>query len=246
MVDAEHDALSPFEKDFRPFLYLLVYQHGRIAYVFAEPAGKLHVLRINRVERHGLASEHAQLHVFLLQRVAQPRSEIVRIEQVAHADARPFVLVGIRWAYSLLGRPDKLASFHGFHRPVEHRMVRHHDRSPVGNVEIILPDTARLQRLQLADDAHRVHHHAVGHHILDVRIEYTRRYALQGEPLPVERNGVTGIVSALITHHHIGVPGIIIGYLSFSLVPPLGSDDNQPLFHRYRSSSESSLIPALR
>ena len=222
-----------------------------LAYTHLQPAqlttvGKRHVLRINRVERHGLASEHAQLHVFLLQRVAQPRSEIVRIEQVAHADARPFVLVGIRWAYSLLGRPDKLASFHGFHRPVEHRMVRHHDRSPVGNVEIILPDTARLQRLQLADDAHRVHHHAVGHHILDVRIEYTRRYALQGEPLPVERNGVTGIVSALITHHHIGVPGIIIGYLSFSLVPPLGSDDNQPLFHRYRSSSESSLIPALR
>ena len=69
------------KKDFRPFLYLLVYQHGRIAYVFAKPAGKLHVLRINRVERHGLASEHAQFHVFLLQRVAQPRSEIVRIEQ---------------------------------------------------------------------------------------------------------------------------------------------------------------------
>ena len=44
---------------------------------------------------------------FLLQRVAQPRSEIVRIEQVAHADARPFVLVGIRWAYSFLVVPIK-------------------------------------------------------------------------------------------------------------------------------------------
>ncbi len=91
-----------------------------------------------------------------------------------------------------------------------------------------------MQAFELLDERHGIDDHAVSHDILDMRIEDSRRNALQGELAIVEYYRMAGIVAALMTHHDIGLARIEIRNLALALVAPLGAYDYQRIIHKPR------------
>src|ERR1044072_2154394 len=58
-------------------------------------------------------------------------------------------------------------------------------------------------------------------------MEQRRRDQLEFERLSTRDHGVTGIIATRVAYDHIGLAPEYIHELAFSLVAPLGADDNQ-------------------
>ena len=85
-------------------------------------------------------------------------------------------------------------------------------------------DASCLQHGALGEEHVRLHDDAVADDRHDMGIEDPARDQLQGEGLPVDDDGVTGVVTALVTDHDLDVLCQQVCQLAFALVAPLGSD----------------------
>ena len=60
----------------------------------------------------------------------------------------------------------------------------------------------------------------------DVVVEDPARHQLEREGLPVDHDGVAGVVAALVADDQLHLPGQEVGELALALVAPLGPDDD--------------------
>jgi hypothetical protein len=81
------------------------------------------------------------------------------------------------------------------------------------------------------DQRFRRKHHAVADVAGDALPEDARGNEVQDGLLAADHQGVAGVVTALETHHALGVVGEPVDHLALALVAPLGADDYDVLAH---------------
>ncbi|MMZ65119.1 hypothetical protein D1872_275030 [compost metagenome] len=94
---------------------------------------------------------------------------------------------------------------------------------PVADDQILCSETILVNIVDFLDQCGRIDHHAVSDHAFLIRIKHARRDQAEFVLLAVDKNGVTGVVTALITGHHICALRQIIRDFTFTFVSPLGS-----------------------
>ena len=72
----------------------------------------------------------------------------------------------------------------------------------------------------------QIHHHAVADHRRHARPQNAAGNQLENELLFADKDGVPGVVPALIPRHDIEAFGQQIDYFTFALVAPLGAQDD--------------------
>ena len=111
----------------------------------------------------------------------------------------------------------------------------HVERLVVGEDEVGVaahPQVAAIhadigEAVHLVDEHPGVDHHPVADHRNHMGIENTAGNKLELEGLALHHQGVTGVVAALIAHHHVHVTGQKVGELALALVTPLRPDDHR-------------------
>ena len=86
--------------------------------------------------------------------------------------------------------------------------------------------TARLDLGDLVEEDLQVHHDAVADDRHDSGREHAGGQEVEGELLPVDDDGVAGVVAAVELHHVVDVLTELVSRLSLAFVAPLGSDDH--------------------
>ena len=87
--------------------------------------------------------------------------------------------------------------------------------------------TARAQRSDFFQKGQGVEDHSVANHIDATGSENASGHQLQDEPLPLDDDGVTGVVSAGIAGDYRERLRKYVDDLAFTLVAPLGSDNDR-------------------
>ena len=82
------------------------------------------------------------------------------------------------------------------------------------------------QGRHLFDEGARVDDHAVAEHSHRMRVDDAGWHEMKFEDLASNRDGVTGVVSAVVTRHVVGPRGEIIHDAPFALITPLSADND--------------------
>ncbi|MOA28352.1 hypothetical protein D3C78_1492890 [compost metagenome] len=105
-------------------------------------------------------------------------------------------------------------------------MIRHDDMRTVTDYEILSAKSVLMNIFNLLQQGRRTNNHTITNYTFLVIIKNTRRDQTKLVLLTVDENGMTGIVTALITGHHICALREIIRDFTFTFVPPLGSHND--------------------
>ena len=105
-------------------------------------------------------------------------------------------------------------------------MVGHGHVGGGGQLEAGHVDAQLDQHVELPEHHPRIHNGAGADQAGRVGIEDAGGNQVQFEHLVLHHDGVAGIHSALIAHHHIGGAAEEIGDLALALVTPLRTDDD--------------------
>ena len=88
-------------------------------------------------------------------------------------------------------------------------------------------DPAGLEAVDLPQEHLRIDDDAVADHIHDARVEDAARDQLEGIGLPIDHDGVAGVVAALVADDQRHLTREEVGELALALVPPLRSHDHR-------------------
>ncbi len=154
--------------------------------------------------------------------------ENLLIVEVPHADAAPRHLVLIGGAYAAPGGADLALALTLFPRLIQLPMIGHDKVGQRGYLEGVATDGNPLigKILNLLDQGRRVQHHPVadGAHLAGT--QNSRWDEMQHILLPLDHQGMPGVMSALKPHDAVGGLSQQIDNLPFSLITPLGSHHN--------------------
>ena len=166
--------------------------------------------------------------VLLLHHQVELLAEDLRVEEVLHPQADAGGLVGVGGADAALGRAELVAAEEPLAHAVELLVVRHdqvgvaaHPQAGGG------VDAPGLEAVDLVEEHLGVDDDAVADDVDDLRVEDAARDQLEGVGLPVDDDGVAGVVAALVADDHRHLLGEEVGQLALALVPPLGSHDHR-------------------
>jgi hypothetical protein len=107
-------------------------------------------------------------------------------------------------------------------------VIREHEVSAVADVESPFDVNAvGNETVDFGEQRVRIEHDAVAHRASHARVQDAARNLAQDELRVADVHGVAGVGAALIPHDPVGALGEHIDELSFSLVSPLGADDDE-------------------
>ena len=128
------------------------------------------------VDVHGIYAELRQRTILLGDRSLEAAMQVVGPEDVPHAQTKARSLVGVGWADATLGRPDlRPVGPMGFFKPVQTRMVGHHNMGAIRDHEVVGPHSGRLDLGQLLVQLVGVDHRPGPDDALGVGVEDARR-----------------------------------------------------------------------
>ena len=235
MVDVEQGTLRAFEQQVRAGLVRLVQRARHVGNhrTQARHIGQRVVegLLIVDFRRLQVVFQH---EVVVIEVFGQLFSEALLVQQVGDTDraARHFVFIGR--ADALAGGTDLRIATLDFTRQVDRGVVRQDHRRRVRHFQARGDFDA--DSFELVDFAQHVRHgndHAVTNVAGDAWTHDARRDQLQRGFHAADDQRVACIVAALEAHHTLGVIGQPIDDLAFTLIAPLGADDNDVLCHNF-------------
>ena len=154
--------------------------------------------------------------------------------EIHQANGAPADLVFIGGADAALGGADlHAAEVRRFPKRVEFPMQRQNQRDVFGDLEVIWRHfhAKSANFVDFIDKMVRIEHDAVADHRQLARPHDARRQKRELVGLAVDHQGVTGVMAALETHHHVGGHRQPVDDLALTLVAPLGAD-NHNVRHR--------------
>lgn len=226
MVDVQQCALRAFEQHALALLAQVMQDAGHIR------LHRLHVLAERQCFVEGLLEIHrfhaqvlGQHEVVVIQRGAQQFFQLRRVMQVGDADTAARHLVFICRADAAAGGADGLAASSLLAGLIQRDVVRHDQRR--GRTDLQARTHFHAGRFQLADlldQRGRGDHHAIADQAQRVVAQDAGRDQVQDGLLPVDDQGVAGIVAALETHDGTDFLGKQIDDLAFAFIAPLGTE----------------------
>ena len=155
------------------------------------------------------------------------RAQQRRIQQVDDPQPAAMHLVLVRRPDAAAGRADLRPSRRVLRRQLDHAVVGQNHLRAVRDKELAVDLQARvLQLLHLAQERHRVQHHAVADHALALRPQHAAGNQLQHKLLAGDDDGVPGVVPARVARHHGELLAQHIDDLALALIAPLGAKDH--------------------
>ena len=90
-------------------------------------------------------------------------------------------------------------------------------------------DAGGFQRGHLVEQAREIYHHAVADDGLDAGAQDAAGDQLQNKLLFPDKDGVAGVVAALIARHDVEALGKQVDHFAFAFVAPLRAENNDIL-----------------
>jgi hypothetical protein len=91
----------------------------------------------------------------------------------------------------------------------------------------VLQHAAARELVDLAQQHHRVHHHARPDHVGGTGLQHAGRHHVQDRFLALDPQCVSRVVAAVEAHHHVGLCGDPVDHLALALVAPLSANGYQ-------------------
>ena len=159
--------------------------------------------------------------------VADPLLEIRR-EHVGHAQAAPGGLVGIGRADAAPGGADIILAAGGFQGFIQRLVGGGDEMGGIGNAQALRRsgDARLVENVHFIEQGARVDHHAIAQHGDHLRVDDAGWEQVQFENVRAHRNGVAGIIAAVIAGADICPGGEPVHDPAFSFVPPLGTNND--------------------
>ena len=225
MVQIEQRSLRALEQDVFAASQHFLDELRRVGQMRLESSPPLRRQRDQLIQVEAFDSMLAlQRGVLLRQDSGQFASERGSVEKVFHSDADAPGAVGVGRPDAATRGPHGRLGESGFHRSVQGDVVGHDHVGVLADANPVHLDAATREHVQFGDESGRVDHDPVADDRRDVRIQHTGRDEVELEDLLAEHDGVTGVVTALISDDGCDVGCQSIGCLAFALVSPLQAD----------------------
>src|ERR671927_350732 len=88
-------------------------------------------------------------------------------------------------------------------------------------------DISFAERLDLVNERDRINHHSISDDADFTASKNARRDEMKDVGSAVVNYGMSGIITALATHHHVSFRREHVNDFTFAFVAPLGSDQNR-------------------
>ena len=228
MVDVQQRSLRALEHHLFTRANRLVQQHRRVGHkrrnLFRCPRILLvDCLRVQRLRPEQRLGDR----VLLIARVVDVRPQQRRVEEVDHAQPAAVHLVLIGRPDAAAGGPDLGTPRRILSRQFDHPVVGQNHLRAVGDEELAIHlQPGVLQLLYLAQEGHRIQHHAVADDTLALRPQHAAGDQLQNELLAGNDHRVPGVVSAGIARHHGELLAQHVDDLALALIAPLRAEDH--------------------
>ena len=151
----------------------------------------------------------------------QALSELLRLDEVADADADAVHLVHRARADAALRRADLPLATCFFGESVHNAVIRQNDVRAVRDADARRVDAALLHLVHLFERDFGIEDDAVADDVRLAVVKDARGQETQLELLALDADGVSGIAAALIAHDRIGLLGEVVDDLSLALIAPL-------------------------
>ncbi len=238
MVDVEHGALGALEQHAPAVADGLIQKPGGIAHQRADAFRKAFIAGADgrQIEFLVDAQRFGDGDFFRHDGVVLGAEEIA-IQEVGHADAAAGDFILIAGSDPARGGSDGDPSGPRFGHFLHHAMGRkQHVRAIADQKPARDRHAGRFQGVDFGEQRRRIDDQSIADDGLFTGPQDSARNQLQDELLVADKHGVAGIVSALIARHNVEAVGEKIDNLAFTLVSPLGSqDDNVSHFSQTHS-----------
>lgn len=238
VFDIEHGPLGTFEEDRLTFGDDIVQQLSDILDVGGEDVGHAHIVVADGLEGEGGGVvEIFQHEIVVGQVVAEFAFENLPVEDVAQADATTGGPIFVGRADAATGRSDFSLALAFFPGNIKLPVIGHdqvglgRDFKQIG----VDGDPHFHEMLDLFDEGSRVEDDAVADDAELVGMHDPGGDQVQHIFLPVDDEGVSGIVPPLKAHNGVGMLCQEVDNFSLAFIPPLGSN-NHDIWHCFRNS----------
>ena len=248
-IDIEKSSLSALEEDSFSCLLSLICENGNISEILSKALTVSGVLLDSFLNVNRLAAVNLGDYLVFESACASCLfSEHLGMNEVIEADTAALILVHICRAYASAGSTDIRAASELFGESVELDMPGHDDMSSGVDPEVIEGYTSFGHAVYLAEQVLRVEDYACADKAEGIFIEYTRWDKVELIDFAVAFNGMACVISALRANNDISFGSKDIYDLAFSLVTPLGTDNNISghcisSFHKYFSERDPDALP---
>ena len=229
MVDIQQRSLRPFEHHLLARANGLVQQYRGIGDERRYLLRRSRILLVDCLRVQGLGAKQCLRDgVLLVAGVVDVGAQQCRIQQVDHAQPAAVHLVLVRWPNAAAGGPNLGPPRRILRRQLDHAVVGQDYLRPVRHEELAINlQPGVLQLLYLAQEGHRIQHHAVADDAPALRPQHPAGDQLQHELLAGNDDGVAGVVPAGIARHHGKLLRQHIDDLALALVAPLRAKDHR-------------------
>ena len=227
MVHVEHGGLAAFEQHGLALVERLVEHQGGVGNVrlqaFAEleqlVGGLVHVDRATVVQ----LDEHL---VLLMQAGLDLVMQMLRVEQVVHADAHAVDLVGVCRADATAGGADLVLAEEAFGHLVEHAVIRGDDVRAFAHQQSGAVHATAFKAVDLLEQHFRIDDDAVADDRGGVGADDAGRQQMQRIRFVADHHSMASVIAAVEAGHVVDLRADQIRCLAFALVSPLGTDQN--------------------
>ena len=221
-VNVQQGCLCTLEHNGLSCLVCLIGQNGNVVHILCQTLAVFGILCNHCVQIKRLAAVNSS-NDLVLQCAGSPClfCENFRMYQIIDPQTAAFVLVHVSRTDATLGGADVRVAAELFRQTVQLNVPRHYHVCTGIDLQVCGRNAAAFQTVQFRDEVLRVQNHAGTDQAQGFRIENTGRDQVQLVHFAVVDNGVTGIVAACCTNHHICTRCHDVDDLTLSFVSPL-------------------------
>ena len=165
--------------------------------------------------------------VLPLHKVGKLFRKQLRVKKVAHSDGLFHVLICIDGGDAASCRAELLVGKSLLLKAVKELVIRHTDGGAVADLQVIGcdHDTGVAELLYLIEEVLNIDNHAGAHHVHRAVAENSGGQKVKDELSLLVHDGMTRVVSALITGNYVVLLRKQVDHASLAFVTPVDSDD---------------------
>ena len=210
------------------FLALVVQPDDGVGDVGGELAARFEIGLFDFLEGDLRAAERFEDRVVFLDAALELDREILRTDEIDHAQAGAGGLVAVGRADAALGRADLVAALAVFARFVERAVIGQNEMRRLADEQASGElDAALFEAFDFLDQRDGVDDDAVGDDAFFPGAQNAGGNQVQDEFFLPDLDRVAGVVAALGADDDIGLLGEDVDDFSFSFIAPLGADKDR-------------------